>query len=193
MRLFVAVTPPAGALDELEAAVAPLRSSCPELRWTGRPNWHVTLAFLGQVDEAVADKLGIALGEAVAKVHAGLVSLGPAGSFPKDRAWGNVLWVGLRDQDGFLTKLSETVGKAAEDAGAPPDRQKEYKPHLTLGRCRNAAKVGPLVAKLAGFRGRPWVAGEIQLFQSHLRPQWPEPRYEDLGRWPLAARRVAPA
>jgi 2'-5' RNA ligase len=49
------------------------------------------------------------------------------------------------------------------------------------------------VAKLAGFRGRPWLAGEIQLFQSHLRPQWPEARYEDLGRWPLAARRVAPA
>jgi 2'-5' RNA ligase len=193
MRLFVAVTPPADALDELEAAVAPLRSSCPELRWTGRQNWHVTLAFLGQVDDAVADKLRLALGEAVAKMHAGLVSLGPAGSFPKDRAWANVLWVGLRDQDDFLTELSKTVGKAAGDAGAPPDRQKEYKPHLTLGRCRNAAKVGPLVAKLAGFRGRPWLAGEIQLFQSHLRPQWPEPRYQDLGRWPLAARRVAPA
>jgi len=193
MRLFVAVTPPADALDELEAAVAPLRSSCPELRWTGRQNWQVTLAFLGQVDDAVADKLRLALGEAVAKTHAGLVSLGPAGSFPKDRAWANVLWVGLMDQDDFLTGLSKTVGKAAGDVGAPPDRQKEYKPHLTLGRCRNAAKVGPLVAKLAGFRGRPWLAGEIQLFQSHLRPQWPEPRYQDLGRWPLGARRVAPA
>jgi 2'-5' RNA ligase len=193
MRLFVAVTPPADALDELEAAVAPLRSSCPELRWTGRQNWHVTLAFLGQVDGAVADKLGSVLGEAVAQMHAGLVSLGPAGSFPEDRAWANVLWVGLMDQDDFLTGLSRTVGKAAEGVGAPPDRQKEYKPHLTLGRSRNAAKVGPLVAKLAGFRGRPWLAGEIQLFQSHLRPQWPEPRYQDLGRWPLAARRVAPA
>ena len=96
-----------------------------------------------------------------------------------------MLWVGLKDQDDFLTELSKTVGKAAGDVGAPPDRQKEYKPHLTLGRCRNAAKVGPLVAKLAGFRGRPWLAGEIQLFQSHLRPQRPEPRYEDLGRWPL--------
>jgi 2'-5' RNA ligase len=193
MRLFVAVTPPADALDELEAAVAPLRSSCPELRWTGRQNWHVTLAFLGQVDEAVADKLGPALGEAVAAESAGPVSLGPAGSFPKDRTWANVLWVDVRDQEGLLTRLARTVGTVAGQVGAPPDRQKEYKPHLTLGRCRNAAKVGPLVARLAGFRGRPWVAGEIQLFQSHLRPQWPEPRYEDLGRWPLAASRVAPA
>jgi 2'-5' RNA ligase len=153
----------------------------------------VTLAFLGQVDDAVADKLGPALGEAVAAEPAGLVSLGPAGSFPKDRAWANVLWVDVKDQDGFLARLAATVGEAAGKVGAPPERQKEYKPHLTLGRCRNAAKVGPLVAKLAGFRGRPWLAGEIQLFQSHLRPQWPEPRYGDLGRWPLGARRVAPA
>jgi 2'-5' RNA ligase len=187
MRLFVAVTPPADALDELEAAVAPLRSSCPGLRWTGRQNWHVTLAFLGQVDDAVAGELGPALGEAVAGKHAGLVSLGPAGSFPADQAWANVLWVGLRDQDEFLKRLATTVGEVAGKAGAPPDRQKTYKPHLTLGRSRNAAKVGPLVATLAGFNGRPWAAGEIQLFQSHLRPQWPEPRYEDLGRWPLAA------
>ena len=193
MRLFVAVTPPADALDELEAAVAPLRSSCPGLRWTGRQNWHVTLAFLGQVDDAVADKLRPALGEAVAAEPAGLVSLGPAGSFPTDRAWANVLWVDVKDQDGFLARLAATVGEVAGKVGAPPDRQKEYKPHLTLGRSRNAAKVGPLVAKLAGFRGRPWLAGEIQLFQSHLRPQWPEPRYEDLGGWPLAAGRVAPA
>ena len=187
MRLFVAITPPADALDELEAAVAPLRSSCPGLRWTGRPNWHVTLAFLGQVDDAVADKLGPVLGDEVASQHAGLASLGPAGSFPADRAWANVLWVGLEDQDSFLTRLAATVGDAAGKAGAPPDRQKEYKPHLTLGRSRNAAKVGPLVARLAGFRGRPWLAGEIQLFRSYLRPQWPEPRYEDLGRWPLGA------
>jgi 2'-5' RNA ligase len=187
MRLFIAVTPPAEALDELEAAVAPLRSSCPELRWTVRQNWHVTLAFLGQVDEAVAGELGPELGKAVAEVAAGQVSLGPAGSFPKDKTWAKVLWVGLEDQGGFLGGLAKTVGDAAAEAGAAPDRaHKVYTPHLTLGRCRNAAVLGPLVSSLSGFRGGPWRAGEIQLFRSHLRPQWPEPRYEDLGSWPLA-------
>jgi 2'-5' RNA ligase len=189
MRLFIAVTPPAEALDELETAVAPLRSSCPELRWTVRENWHVTLAFLGQVDEAVAGKLGPALAEAAGKAGAGEVSLGPAGSFPEDKTWAKVLWVSLVDQGSFLKELSGTVGEAAGKMGAPPDRShKKYTPHLTLGRCRNAAVLGPLVAAMSGFHGRPWLAGEIQLFRSHLRPQWPEPRYEDLGRWPLACR-----
>jgi 2'-5' RNA ligase len=187
MRLFVAVTPPADALDELEAAVAPLRSSCPGLRWTGRPNWHVTLAFLGQVDDAVAGKLGPELGKAVSSTRATAVSLGPAGCFPRGRILANVLWAGLGEGAGFVCDLATSVREAATRAGAPPDSSKAYTPHLTLGRCRNPARLEPLVDKLAGFRGRPWVAAEIQLFRSYLRPQWPEPRYEDLGRWPLAA------
>ena len=44
MRLFVAVTVPGKITGELEAAVAPLRSSWPSLRWTGRDAWHLTLA-----------------------------------------------------------------------------------------------------------------------------------------------------
>jgi 2'-5' RNA ligase len=54
MRLFVAITPPPAALGELEAAVAPVRGQWPELRWTGHPDWHVTLAFLGEIGEPAA-------------------------------------------------------------------------------------------------------------------------------------------
>jgi RNA 2',3'-cyclic 3'-phosphodiesterase len=190
MRLFVAVTPPPEALDELEAAVAPLRSSCPGLRWTGRQNWHVTLAFLGEVDEAAVDDLGRALAKVAVDAAAGAaaspVSLGPAGSFPEGRPLANVLWVGLDEGAGFVCGLERGVRTAATDAGAPPvGKPKAYHPHLTLGRCRNPADLRSLVSRLGGFRGRPWLAAEIQLFRSHLRPQWFEPRYEDLGRWPL--------
>ena len=57
MRLFVAIAPPHGVLDEVEAAVAPLRPAWPALRWTGRPAWHVTLAFLGEVGEQAAEAI----------------------------------------------------------------------------------------------------------------------------------------
>ena len=52
MRLFVALAPPPAVLDELEAAAAPLRAQRGDLRWTGRDAWHVTLAFLGEVEQA---------------------------------------------------------------------------------------------------------------------------------------------
>ena len=58
MRLFVAVAVPVGAADELDDAVAPLRQSCPGLRWTVRDAWHLTLAFLGEVTEPAWARLG---------------------------------------------------------------------------------------------------------------------------------------
>ena len=58
MRLFVAITPTPAVLDELGAEVALLRSAWPHLRWTGPAAWHVTLAFLGEVGEDVAETLG---------------------------------------------------------------------------------------------------------------------------------------
>src|ERR1700685_2810471 len=53
-----AVVPPPDVLDELEAAVAPLRPGWPALRWTGMPAWHLTLAFLGEVGDDTAAALG---------------------------------------------------------------------------------------------------------------------------------------
>ena len=66
MRLFVAVALPADAAGELDGAVAPLRLAWPELRWTGRDAWHLTLAFLGEVDEGLTGKLGARLERAAA-------------------------------------------------------------------------------------------------------------------------------
>jgi hypothetical protein len=95
MRLFVAIALPAGAAGELDNAVAPLRLAWPELRWTGRDAWHLTLTFLGEVDEGLTRKLGVRLERAAAR-HARLsLSLGGAGAFPTaGRA--RVLWTGVQ-------------------------------------------------------------------------------------------------
>ena len=82
MRLFVAVAVPAHAADELDGAVAPLRQSWPALRWTGRDAWHVTLAFLGEVNETVSTRLEPRLERAATRHPCLAVSLGGAGAFP---------------------------------------------------------------------------------------------------------------
>ena len=60
MRLFVAIALPPEAASELDEVVAPLRPAWPDLRWTGRDAWHLTLAFLGEVDELVTAELAVA-------------------------------------------------------------------------------------------------------------------------------------
>ena len=82
----MAIALPAVAAGELDSAVAPLRLAWPELRWTGRDAWHLTLAFLGEVDEKLIGRLGTRLERAAGR-HAPLsLSLGGAGPGAVD--WG---------------------------------------------------------------------------------------------------------
>jgi 2'-5' RNA ligase len=186
MRLFVAIEPPTAALDELDAATMPLRQAWPQLRWTDRSAWHITLAFLGEVDEATAVRLRPELGHAARDCrHAPDLSVAASGAFPSaDRA--HVLWTGISGDLPVLKALAKEVAAGADRAGAPPpDAGRGFMPHLTLARCRAPANVHPLVGALAGYSGMPWAATEIHLVRSLLGAR---PRYEVMGTWSLRAR-----
>jgi 2'-5' RNA ligase len=187
MRLFVAVAVPAQAADELDDAVTPVRPLWPGLRWTGRDAWHLTLAFLGEVNETVSARLGPRLERAAARHSCLPVSLGGAGAFPA-AARARVLWTGVQGQPRELAALAASVAAGARRAGAPPAEEgRPFRPHLTLARCRDPVDMQPLVDRLSGYAGTPWTAGEIYLIRSHLPGGRPHdrPRYETLGRWPL--------
>ncbi|HUY51957.1 MAG TPA: RNA 2',3'-cyclic phosphodiesterase [Streptosporangiaceae bacterium] len=212
MRLFVAVAVPAEAADELEAAVAPLRDSWPGLRWTGRDAWHLTLAFLGEVNEAVCARLVPRLERAAARHPFLSLSLGGAGAFP-GAARARVLWTGVQGERRALGALAASVAAGARRAGAPPGEEgRRFQPHLTLARCRAPVDARSLVTSLSGYAGTPWIAHEIYLIRSHppnnRQPgtrlaedgqegqrssqdgsqqgdQHARPRYETLGSWPL--------
>jgi RNA 2',3'-cyclic 3'-phosphodiesterase len=184
MRLFVAIAPPSAVLDELDALVEPLRARRLDLRWTNREAWHVTLAFLGQVDEAAAARLLPRLERAARRHQQVRLAFVGAGAFPAaTRA--NVLWTGLSGDCGALARLAESVAAGASRAGAPPpDKGRRFQPHLTLARCRMPADVTGLVASLAGYQGQPWTADRIHLVRSRLGATEP-PRYASLANWPL--------
>jgi RNA 2',3'-cyclic 3'-phosphodiesterase len=186
MRLFVAIAPPPAVLDELDALVRPLRTRRQDLRWTSREAWHVTLAFLGQVDESAAARLLPRLERAARRHHLFGLAFCGGGAFPAPvRA--NVLWSGMSGDRRVLARLAESVAAGASRAGAPPpDKGRRFQPHLTLARCRMPADVTDLVAVLAGYQGQPWTADRIHLVRSHLGAAT-QPRYTTLASWPLRA------
>ncbi len=188
MRLFVALSLPPESASELDQVVSPLRPAWPALRWTGLDAWHLTLAFLGEVDETVAGKLAARLERASGRHPRLSLSLSGAGAFPAaERA--RVLWTGVKGNRRGLAALAASVAAGARRAGVPLTTEgRRYQPHLTLARSRAPVDVRPLVETLAGYQGTPWVAGEIYLIHSRLGAQ---PRYETLGAWPL--RDVRPA
>jgi RNA 2',3'-cyclic 3'-phosphodiesterase len=182
--MFVAVAPPPAVLDELETAAAPLRGTRHDLRWTSREAWHITLAFLGEVDETATSRLAPRLERAAVRHGPFSVRFTGAGAFPA-AARARVLWCGLGGDVRALAGLAGAVAAGARRAGAkPPDEGRPFRPHLTLARCRMPADVREVVAALDGYDGTPWTADRIHLI--HSRPG-EQPRYSTLGSWPLGA------
>jgi 2'-5' RNA ligase len=166
--LFVAVLPPAEAIDDLDRAAAPVRAAWPELRWIPTERWHLTLAFYGEVADGDVARIE-RRGSRATKGAALDLHLAGAGHFG-DR----VLWVGVQgDRDG----LRALAAGLATD-GRP------YRPHLTVARARPGGDPRAAAALLAPYDGPGWRAAEVVLFRSHLGPK---PTHEPLARWPLAS------
>jgi RNA 2',3'-cyclic 3'-phosphodiesterase len=195
VRLFVAITPSAAALDELDAAIAPLRAAWPGLHWTSPQSWHVTLAFLGEVEEPATSRLAARLERAAGRRRAALdLYIGGGGAFPSV-VRGRVLWAGIRGNRQELRDIAGAVIRGAARAGAPsPDGGRRYRPHITLARCREQVDLRPLVDALARHSGPSWPADRIHLIRSHQSGHPGEQnRYESIGSWPFDARGADPA
>ena len=138
MRLFVAVTVPDPVLDLVQALPRPDE---PTLRWTTREQWHVTLRFLGSVEDPapVADELA-AVPAAVRRAgHVDVEAvLGPASAWFDGR---RILQVPVCGLDA----LADAVAGATSPWGEPSS--KAYVGHLTLARVRGRGRGD---ARLAG-------------------------------------------
>ncbi|MGW1027359.1 RNA 2',3'-cyclic phosphodiesterase [Streptomyces sp. NPDC002577] len=185
MRLFAAVLPPDHASRELASAVDRLRSlpGADRLRWTGRPGWHFTLAFYGEVAEEVVPELSDRLARAAHRTPPFSLALRGGGHFG-DRA----LWVGAEGDVHTMRLLAERAEAAARKAGIDTGEHRRYHAHLSIARPRGRLHLRPYVDELAPFTGSEWTVDELCLVRSRLPVsgvRGEQPRYETVGRWPL--------
>ncbi|MFJ8538847.1 RNA 2',3'-cyclic phosphodiesterase [Streptomyces sp. NPDC093591] len=187
MRLFAAVLPPQDVTDELAAEVAELKKlpGADGLRWTGRPGWHFTLAFYGEVDDDLVPDLSARLERVAHRTPPFPLALSRGGQFGHGRA----LWAGAEGDLATLRLLADRSEAAARKAGVPMGEHRRYKAHLTVARSRSAVDVRPYVAALDTFTSRTWTVDELVLVRSNLPKSGvagEQPRYEAVARWPLA-------
>ncbi|MFD3532125.1 RNA 2',3'-cyclic phosphodiesterase [Streptomyces sp. NPDC058664] len=186
MRLFVAVLPPPDRLDELGHVVDRLHRlpGAEGLRWTSRPGWHLTLAFMGEVDEELLPELRVRLARAAHRTPPFPLRLHGGGHFGR-----RTLWTGVAgDLDG-LRLLAERADAAARRAGVPMEEHRRYQGHLTLARGRTGeVDPHPFLDELGAFEGTRWQVDELVLVRSNLPVSGvpgEQPRYEKVGGWPL--------
>jgi 2'-5' RNA ligase len=164
MRLFIAIELP----DEVKRLLGRMRGDIPGARWVPVEQLHLTLAFLGEVDDATAKLLTAELTTIQAPGFE-LRFSGP-GCFP-DRRRPRVLWVGL-EQEPLLSSLASLVRKAVLSCNIPQE-ERPFSAHITLSRLRFPAvrEVGAFLDQPQEQELPPLFVREYVLFQSRLTPQ----------------------
>lgn len=187
MRLFTAIELGDQVQTEAGMLLRELKhrsdATAPRARvtWVAPERLHLTLRFIGEVDDSTGEQVIGALRQPIAEAPF-VVRWEGLGAFP-GRGAPRVLWVGIASGADRLARIESLVSARLEILGIPGD-DRPYSPHLTLARVRDA--VGLRTAKI--FEGLPARLGEthveaITLFQSKLSPKGPT--YVALERTPL--------
>ena len=169
-RLFYALWP-----DDVTRAALAAAAACLDIR-DGRPvrpeNLHLTLHFLGEIDEAVKDKLCMRLGPS---------TVTPFDLEIADTGWwrgARVAWLAPLTASEELTDLVAELAAFLDTIGLPTDEH-SYRPHVTVARkVRRAPRV-------SGSIDVHWRVEDFVLVASQTEPSGV--RYEVLNRWPLGA------
>ena len=189
MRAFVAVEVPPDVRAAVARTQAALRDAArsADVRWVDPGALHVTLKFLGSIDDEqvarIRDALALASG---AGAPLGCVT-GALGAFPSPRR-ARVVWLGISAANEAVARLTSAVDAALTPLGFPPEAR-PFHAHVTLGRVRSPRGLGDLARALEAHAAGPprsWVAPDLVLFQSHTRPTGAV--YEPVARFRLGAR-----
>lgn len=157
-RLFAAIEIPARIRDRL----AQLRMPLPGARWIDPDDMHLTLRFLGDIDDLTAGECSSQLSQIDAEpFDLQIMGLGQFGN-REPRA----VWAGVAPNEA-LERLQRTTERAARSAGLPPETR-NFRPHVTLARLRGSRP--DAVARFLQSRGmvmtEPFRVTRFGLFSS---------------------------
>ena len=164
LRLFIGLSLPPTIAERLIG----LQGGVPGARWVSAENLHLTLRFIGAVDEPVAADLDAAL-SAAPSTEAFEVWLEGVGHFGTARR-PNALWAGVRASPA-LAALKQRIDAAVARAGLPPD-DRRFSPHVTVGRLSGSPieRVRRWLEQRGGFLAGPIPVADVSLYRSHPSP-----------------------
>ncbi len=175
-RLFVGLALPAALTGRLSG----LQIGLPDVRWVAVENLHLTLRFIGKIDETTAENVDDALsGIRAQPVQLNLKGVDCFHSPGKVR----LLWAGVEPSTELIDLHGKVEVALSGVLGHPEGRK--FTPHITLARPKRLTPdaVRPYLESHGGFRAGPVTIPEITLFRSHLSPKGVQ--YESLVTYPL--------
>lgn len=157
LRLFVGIALP----PELKLRLSLLAAGLPGARWVDPGNYHLTVRFIGEVDEGMASDIDAALlGLQAPRFSVQLAGIGHFGT--------RMLWVGV-ERNPALHHLHDKIDSALFRLGFGPE-ERRYAPHVSLARLKGtvAPRLQAYLAEHALFRAEPFAVDRFSLVASYL-------------------------
>lgn len=175
MRSFIAISLPPPIQTYLTQLQDELKSTGADVKWVEPANIHLTLKFLGEIDEYTAERIKTAMLEACTLVKPFALSLASLGGFPSTNN-PRVIWIGIKEGITETTLLAAHLEKKLVTLGIIEDHP--FTAHITLGRVRTGKNRKELAQKLQQPllpEGTPisFLVDRITLYESKLSPHGP--------------------
>jgi 2'-5' RNA ligase len=171
MRTFIAVEISESTRNTLAQVISDIKLALGRLSWVRPENMHVTLKFLGEIQNEREENIAAALQAVARDFNPFGYEAESLGCFPNPRR-ARVLWAGMRGSLNTFTTLAESVDKAMNSLGFRKETR-PFSPHITLARIRKPIKPQLLVEAIEQYQGEffgdEWVEG-ISLMKSDLKP-----------------------
>jgi RNA 2',3'-cyclic 3'-phosphodiesterase len=171
IRAFIAIDIAPQTINRIIDLTHQLEPRISGIRWLGSENLHLTLKFLGAVEESKIDLIEVVLTESLRLFQRFTINAKGLGVFPNPRQ-ARVLWIGLLGSQ--LISLQQKVESALTPFGFAPE-PKSFTPHVTIGRWRQDHHHADRTLKQELEKWREYDFGattveEVGLFQSDLKP-----------------------
>jgi len=170
LRSFIAIELPDTVKSALLSLQQGLKTCGADVRWVRPEGVHLTLKFLGDIEEKLVDGIVESLKGTCRKFHAFNCEVRGVGVFPGIRA-PRVLWAGIEDHDA-LKLIQQEIDSAMSSHGFEREDRK-FTPHLTLGRFRSSEGKMALMNKMEQYKGHSLGlidVNHISLMRSDLGP-----------------------
>jgi 2'-5' RNA ligase len=181
MRLFVALEIPAEVRESLFSLVERLRPKCREARWARPEGFHITIKFIGHVDEHAQPEKPRAIIEALASVASDATNTTPIvahfrglGFFPSEKR-PRFFRCGVKASPNLID-LAQAIDRALVPLGVDPE-PRPFVPHLTLARLSSSAQCPSLISAAKESQTRDFGSARetnFHLFESFTKPSGAE-------------------
>jgi len=169
IRTFICFELPEPILAQLRDYQEALKTYGPTVKWTRPGGIHLTLKFLGDVEEEKIDEIAGVLKEVSKEFEPIPIHVASSGVFPSYRK-PRVFWVGVDEPSGTLERLQQRIEEELEKIGYEKESRR-FHPHLTIGRLKRLTDLTRLVSKLKTDQidMGSFTANEIVIMKSVLK------------------------